>query len=139
MLTIVMPMPKGKKKEAIFILQRFKSIHKFDIQRRPVSVKLTRLIPDFITAKRVKVGAYLFGLKGSSEKLGSMISAMSKKIGIPERDGGAGTNYLRHSYASSAKTDSADQRAALSFKMLHGSSTNRDYTRVTVRRVEDLK
>jgi hypothetical protein len=132
-------MPKGRKREAVFILMRFKSINKFDVQRRPVSVKLTKLLAEFITAKKVKVGAYLFGLKGSSEKLGSMISAMSKKIGIPEREGGAGTNYLRHSYASSAKTDTAEQRTALSFKMLHSSSTNRDYTRVTVKRIEDLK
>ncbi|KAJ1382223.1 hypothetical protein B484DRAFT_411509 [Ochromonadaceae sp. CCMP2298] len=132
-------MPKGRKKEAIFILQRFKSINKFDIQRRPVSVKLTKLLAEFITAKKVKVGAYLFGLKGSSEKLGTMISAMSKRIGIPEREGGAGTNYLRHSFASSATTDTAEQRAALSFKMLHSSSTNKDYKRATVRSIADLK
>jgi hypothetical protein len=132
-------MPKGRKKEAIFILQRFKSVSKFDIQRRPVSVKLTKLLAQFITAKRVKVGGYLFGLKGSSEKLGSMISAMSKRIGIPEREGGAGTNYLRHSFASSAKTDTAEERALLSFKMLHSSSTNKDYKRVTVKSIADLK
>ncbi|KAJ1382012.1 hypothetical protein B484DRAFT_461967 [Ochromonadaceae sp. CCMP2298] len=132
---IILPTKRGL--EGTFVLQRYKSINKFDIQKRPLSVKLTKLLVEFVKDKRVKEGAYLFGLRGSSEKLGMMVSSMSKKLGLPV--GSQGVNMLRHSYASSHNTNTAEERAELSLKMLHSSSTNRDYTRRTVRSIAELK
>ena len=86
-----MIIPKDKKKNCIIFLQEFKTNGRYNNAEEKCNMDLSKLIRDYIQAKKINYGEFIFGKTSLSKFIGFMLDSIEAK-----RENEA-INYLRHS------------------------------------------